>query len=328
MNSNQNNILKLREVVYQALDPLIRGDYSLLDVPNHYNIGDQLICEGELAYLRRLPFKRHYMSNLTYCDFKRIPSRGLILLHGGGNFGDMWPWHQAFKARVISAFPQSKIIIFPQTVYYKDNNLLRNDAQLFNRHPDLTICARDTRSYEILKSHFTNNTILLVPDMAFCLNLDGHNNNAKTNKILILKRQDKELNQSFDVEVLKDRISNGKKIDIRDWPPMERNISNKVNNALIKADDFFSTLLVKKPVFKNIINHSYGFKQHDLSKRYMVRGIDFINGYDEIYTTRLHGYILSVLLDKKVHLIDNSYGKNSTFYNSWMKGFENSSLVN
>ena len=55
---------------------------------------------------------------------------------------------------------------------------------------------------------------------------------------------------------------------------------------------------------------------------------NFINEYDEIYTTRLHGYILSVLLDKKVNLIDNSYGKNSTFYNTWMKEFENSSMIN
>ncbi|HKO80772.1 MAG TPA: polysaccharide pyruvyl transferase family protein [Chitinophagaceae bacterium] len=328
MNSNQHNILQLRERVYQSLDPIIQQDYCLLDVPNHYNIGDQLICEGELAYLERLPFKRQYMANLTYCDFKRIPSNGLILLHGGGNFGDIWRWHQKFKTQVISAFPGSKIIILPQTVYYKDNDLLLRDAQLFNQHPDLTICARDTTSYDILKKHFTNNTILLVPDMAFCLDLEKYNNNAETNNILILKRQDKELSQSFDVKALKDRIHTRKKIEVRDWPPMERNMGTKVKNALSKADDIISTLLVKKPGFKNIINHSYGFKRRDLSKWYMLQGIDFINNYDEIYTTRLHGYILSVLLDKKVNLIDNSYGKNSTFYNTWMKEFENSSLIN
>ena len=130
MNSNQKSISALREIVYQSLDPVVQQDYCLLDVPNHYNIGDQLICEGELAYLRRLPFKLQYMANLTYCDFKRIPSNGLILLHGGGNFGDIWRWHQQFKTQVITAVPKSKIIIFPQTVYYKDVNLLRRAAQL------------------------------------------------------------------------------------------------------------------------------------------------------------------------------------------------------
>ena len=207
MNSNHRNISALQEIVYRSLDPIIQEDYSLLDVPNHYNIGDQLICEGELTYLQRLPVKRQYMANLTYCDFKRIPSDGLILLHGGGNFGDIWRWHQNFKTEVISAFPKSKIIIFPQTVYYKDNNLLRRDAGLFNQHPDLTICARDTKSFEILKSHFTKNNILLVPDMAFCLNLGKYIKNEETNKVLILERQDKELNQSFDLNGLKDNIA-------------------------------------------------------------------------------------------------------------------------
>ena len=328
MNSNHRNISALQEIVYRSLDPIIQEDYSLLDVPNHYNIGDQLICEGELTYLQRLPVKRQYMANLTYCDFKRIPSDGLILLHGGGNFGDIWRWHQNFKTEVISAFPKSKIIIFPQTVYYKDNNLLRRDAGLFNQHPDLTICARDTKSFEILKSHFTKNNILLVPDMAFCLNLGKYIKNEETNKVLILERQDKELNQSFDLNGLKDNIRTRKKIEVRDWPPMERNMGTKMSNAMSKADDIISTMLVKKPGFKNIINHSYGFKRRDLSKWYMLQGINFINNYDEIYTTRLHGYILSVLLDKKVNLIDNSYGKNSTFYNTWMKEFENSSLIN
>jgi exopolysaccharide biosynthesis predicted pyruvyltransferase EpsI len=328
MNSNQNNLLELREIVYRSLDPIILKDYCLLDVPNHFNIGDHLICEGEFAYLRRLPFKRQYMASLTYCDFKRIPPDGLILLHGGGNFGDLWRWQQNFKIRVIDTFPKSKIIFFPQTVYYKDSNLLRKDAEIFNQHPDLTICARDTKSFEILKEHFTNSTILLVPDMAFCLDLEKYNNNTETDKILILKRQDRELNQSFDEKALKDRIHTHKKIEVSDWPSMEPNIGTKMRGAVSRVENIISNVLVKKPGFKNIINHSYGFKRRDLSKWYMLQGINFINNYDEIYTTRLHGYILSMLLDKKVNLIDNSYGKNSTFYNTWMKEFENSCLIN
>ena len=59
----------------------------------------------------------------------------------------------------------------------------------------------------------------------------------------------------------------------------------------------------------------------------MEEGVKFINEYEEVYTTRLHGYILSVLLAKRVYMIDNSYGKNSNFYNTWMTDFENSYLL-
>lgn len=327
MNSNGRKLSALRTLIYRSLDPMIREDYSLLDVPNHFNIGDQLICEGELTYLRRLPYNRLYMANLTYCDFKRMPPDGLILLHGGGNFGDLWRWHQDFKIEVVRAFPKSKIIIFPQTVYYSDETLLQRDAQLFGAHPDLTICARDRKSYEILKNNFANNTVLLIPDMAFCLDLEKYRTDDATNKILLLKREDKELDPAFDVRGMKEQINTDKKIEVRDWPCMERNLNTKMNNLRIKTVDTISTFLVKKTGFTSRVDHSYGLKRKDLSKWYMHMGINFINEYDEVYTTRLHGYILSVLLDKKVNLVDNSYGKNSTFYNTWMKEFENSCLI-
>ena len=87
----------------------------------------------------------------------------IILLQGGGNFGDIWDIHE-FKRKVIRNYPENRIIIFPQTVFYqkKNENMLR-DIELMSRHPYLTICAR-----EVLKKNFKN-TILLVPDMAFCI---------------------------------------------------------------------------------------------------------------------------------------------------------------
>jgi pyruvyl transferase EpsO len=37
----------------------------------------------------------------------------------------------------------------------------------------------------------------------------------------------------------------------------------------------------------------------------------------EIVTSRLHGYIMARLLDCKVTLVDNSYGKNSRYVQDW-----------
>jgi Exopolysaccharide biosynthesis protein len=36
-----------------------------------------------------------------------------------------------------------------------------------------------------------------------------------------------------------------------------------------------------------------------------------------VVTDRLHGHILACLMDKKHVVIDNSYGKNSTYMNQW-----------
>ena len=41
-----------RDLIVRTLKPLINSDYALLDVPNHPNIGDNLIWAGELAFLK------------------------------------------------------------------------------------------------------------------------------------------------------------------------------------------------------------------------------------------------------------------------------------
>lgn len=47
-------------------------------------------------------------------------------------------------------------------------------------------------------------------------------------------------------------------------------------------------------------------------------GVKFIKRYDYIYSTRLHGIILSLLCQKRVTAIDNSYGKNLNFIKTWL----------
>jgi exopolysaccharide biosynthesis predicted pyruvyltransferase EpsI len=44
-----------------------------------------------------------------------------------------------------------------------------------------------------------------------------------------------------------------------------------------------------------------------------------LSKYDYVFTTRLHGAILSLLLHKKFTFFDNSYGKNKGFYDTWLK---------
>ncbi len=45
--------------------------------------------------------------------------------------------------------------------------------------------------------------------------------------------------------------------------------------------------------------------------------IDLFSSYKVIRTSRLHGHILSCLMDKPNILVDNSYGKNFNYYKTW-----------
>lgn len=219
---NEQKIEGLRQVIYSRLDPLVNGDYCLLDVAAHPNIGDNLIWLGELEYLKRLPYKMVYTANSTLCNDRQVKKAKVILLQGGGNFGDLWEGYQPFRRHIISTFPDKRIILFPQSVFYNDEAQLRSDAALFNQHPDLTLCARDEASYAIFKQHFTHCNILLVPDMAFCLNLQYRADKSRKNRVLILKRTDKELHQDFDEANLLKSIGNSVKVDIEKLADVQR----------------------------------------------------------------------------------------------------------
>ncbi|MBS4162042.1 pyruvyl transferase, partial [Klebsiella pneumoniae] len=57
------------------------------------------------------------------------------------------------------------------------------------------------------------------------------------------------------------------------------------------------------------------------------KSVRFFSRYESVVTSRLHGHILSCLLQKENVVIDNSYGKNANYYNTWMKDIPNTKLI-
>ena len=302
----EEKIWELRQIIEEQLTPLINNYYVLYDLPYYSNIGDLLIWEGELSFLKGLPFKMLECGSAFTSNLKRkIKKDTIILLQGGGNFGDIWDIHE-FKRKVIRNYPENRIIIFPQTVFYQKNENMLRDIELMSRHPYLTICARDIHSFEVLKKNFKN-TILLVPDMAFCIpyeNLQKYLQPTQ-NKTLYVKRKDKEL--------CKENISFSPLFNLfeSDWPSYEQVTWEE--KGLKLAYKF-------RHLGLSSIIDLYAF--YILRPQLIRKGIEFVSQYREIYTTRLHVFILSILLGKSCTIIDNSYGKNSSFYETWLKNVD------
>jgi len=300
MNFEQK-IDELKNKIYEEFTPLIDSDYIHLDLPYHSNIGDTLIWEGEDTLLKNLPYKCLHKSSLFTFKESKIPESAIILLHGGGNFGDLWRRFQDFRLDIIKQYKNNKIIIFPQTVWYKNELQAKADAEKMALHRNLTICARDKISYDFLKTHFNNN-ILLLPDMAFCIEQQRLKRYiAKPTKdILLLKRRDQELSSRDDYYKY---ITEEGNIEERDWPSVER---PGIARDLIEKMGILSKSAVDK-----YVNYLY--------RPYLIKkGIIFISEYKYIYATRLHVAILSILLNKPFVFFDNSYGKNSAFYDTWL----------
>ncbi|NJK50315.1 hypothetical protein HC931_21280 [Candidatus Gracilibacteria bacterium] len=166
------NLKQIKEQLHQALGDLGNSkEYALLDYPNHSNLGDHLIWLGELFYITQvLKAKIGYASDLKNFSgevMEKHVGKAPILLHGGGNLGDLWTDYQKFREQIISTYLDRPIFILPQTLYFVKESNLEKTAKIFNAHPNLTIFLRDDYSYKTASEAFYNCRIIKSPDMAF-----------------------------------------------------------------------------------------------------------------------------------------------------------------
>ena len=302
-------IEELQSYIENALIPLIDNDYVLWDLPYHENIGDTLIWEGERCFLKTLHYKCLDFANAKTCTFPKLQSDVIILLHGGGNFGDVWRDAQIFRLEVIRRYPNNKVIVFPQTVYYSNKALIEMDADVMRKHHKLTICARDKNSFELLKNSF-NNHILLLPDMAFYISkkrLKNYQIPTTSNRLLVAR---------MDKEAIPINLKEWHGVDIRDWPTCEK--------ATPKLRFLYALFKLNRIIRAEWSKKNIDFYCNQILRPHLIKsGARFIGCYQEINTTRLHVMILSILLGKdKIYFLDNNYGKCRSFYDTWLKDLD------
>lgn len=305
---------ELCKIIQDQLQPLIDRDYVLYGLPYYNNVGDILIWNGELEFLKGV--RGNCVGTCSWNEYpeKKLPEDIIILITGGGYFGDLWrpAWDSVLKELELNK--KNKIILFPNTIYYTDQDLLKSDAIFLAEFENLTICVRDKTSYEIAKEHFKN-TVLLIPDMAFCMNecqLQKFSRQHASKDALLFKRLDKE---SPSDELRIDEAA----YDEHDWAPMESMSKNELN---------FWRILTRVRRIKKISPglskrlETWLFKK--VYRRVLTQdGARQLSSYRRIYTTRLHAMILGCLLGRDVYVIDNRYGKLSSYYETWLTDCDN-----
>lgn len=303
-------IKQLREKIQKELTPIVDNDYVYLDLPYHPNIGDTLIWEGTREFLKTLPYKCLYYASKDSFWYRKLPKNVIILLHGGGNFGDLYRLHSEFRKKIIKLYPDNKVVILPQTVFYEDMGLLKSDVDFYSAHPNVTICAREQVSFNFLSKNFKNQ-VLLLPDMAFCLDLKKYKVSEDENRVLYLKRTDKEL---VNTDMLKVPFN----AEQHDWPTYENRYSEFgiVERFASLLDKLFRICGLEDSKKARIEDWKRNWYYR---RKYVQMGISFLSPYHTIYTTRLHVLILGVLLGKEIYLINNTSGKVVNFYNTWLK---------
>jgi exopolysaccharide biosynthesis predicted pyruvyltransferase EpsI len=277
---------------------------ALIDFPAHSNVGDSAIWLGELAALDQLGITVGYTSHLRSFNVGGLRAAGridAILIHGGGNFGDVWPKHQAHREWVVGAFPELPVVQLPQTIQFQDPAARDRARTALAGHRRFTLLARDATSARTARDELGVRTEQ-CPDPAFCLGTLEPPARPR-HDILALARTDHEqrsgLGKGMDDGVL-----------CVDWLDEPRPPVPWWQSPVEQITGWYPGRL---PFLRPLLSSAYTRAAHAR----VARGCRVLSQARVVVTDRLHAHILSLLLGIPSVLLDNSYGKNRHFYWTW-----------
>jgi pyruvyl transferase EpsO len=213
----------------------------------------------------------------------------------------LYPNIHDLREELITRFTNNRVVILPQTIFFKSDANCERAAAAFRNHPDLHFFIRDKVSQQIAR-RFTNN-VYLAPDMAHQLYPIVPTDTGTG--VLRIARVDDE--KPVTPEALKDLH-----FDTRtDWVELLGS-ENKLIHLGWRAHGGF-----KSRKWDTALKLMIRWYWLPVAQRFSNKAIALFSRHDHIVTDRLHGHILSCLMDKKHTVIDNSYGKNTAYMNEW-----------
>ncbi|MBE5958661.1 MAG: hypothetical protein E7254_07360 [Lachnospiraceae bacterium] len=229
--------------------------------PTHTNIGDSAIVLAQKKYLKSIGIDERRIKEITMNDYYRnrsllkkyIKKDDIIISLGGGNMGNQWPKEEKFRYDLLKDFPDNRTIIFPQTIFYveKENDDVKKQIQesvsRYGEKKDLTIIARETESFDIMKSLYKMQ-LLLCPDIVLSTTMEDYGvSPSKREGILLCTRNDAEKKvPDSDWEYLINEIERQGKTIIRTDMHSKENVTvdNRLDLVKEKMQEFCNSELV------------------------------------------------------------------------------------
>lgn len=206
--------------------------YVLTPPPTLANVGDHAQAVAIIQWLERLlpdtpwvELDKKHVPHLFGVLRHFVRAEYDIVVHSGGNMGDLGVWSEGLRTKLVRAFPNNRIISLPQTVSFSDTaegrQLLRASISAYESHRNLVLVARDHRSLELARTWFRGATVDICPD--FVLNYDYSRSSALRNgRCLLCLRHDSE--SVIDAEAIQTKIE---EMDM-EWDPYDTTLSKPI----------------------------------------------------------------------------------------------------
>lgn len=302
-------VLDLRRRIDEATSPMLANmrRFALLEFPAHSNVGDSAIWAGEVRYLKERHGKRPiFTGEIGSYSRERVATitrLDAILLHGGGNLGDVWPDYLAAKIRLLEDFRDVPVVQLPQTVHFQSRDELDRFRRAVAAHKSFTLLVRGQASLDLARKMFDCET-RLSPDMAFWLDLSR---SAPSCDVLCLLRTDREATD------VRQHMTGDPDIRIVDW-------LDEPESMTIRLERMLTISTARYPRRLRLLDGELARLRNRAANIRVRRGCSLLSSGKVVVTDRLHGHILCVLMGIPHVLIDNSYGKLRQLFDSWTSG--------
>jgi pyruvyl transferase EpsO len=202
----------------------------------------------------------------------------------------------------MERFPGRPIIQLPQSIHFSNESAVADTARTIKKHGAFTLLVRDRVSFEFARSHF-DCQVHLCPDMAFSMGRSRRR--PPSADLLCLLRTDKERKSVSHGPVPASAI-------VTDWLKETRGQRRGTKwRAFAHAALAGGGAAARRQARYNAL--AWG--------RYR-RGVRILSQGKVVITDRLHAHIISTLLGIPHVVLDNSYGKLSSFLAAWTDEFE------
>jgi exopolysaccharide biosynthesis predicted pyruvyltransferase EpsI len=314
MGRNSQVIQQQQQILKAILQPLLpqNSQYALIDFPDHSNVGDSAIWVGEIDLLKNVtgnyPCYISKIENFDLDALNRVLPDGPILIHGGGNFGDIWRKHQDFREYLMKVCKGRTLIQLPQSIKFDNEQSIKSCADSIKQHGNFHLLVRDKPSLDFAQKHFSCH-VELSPDSAFGIGEMQRTSKPDTNLFMLL-RNDTE-RAAYDRSPL--LALNGVDDDWLDDPSFFHQKSKLI--AILTA--------IRQGRKPNRLDY-----YQTLATGRVMRGVRMLSRGKRVVTDRLHAHIISTLLDIPHVALDNNYGKVSGYINAWTHSYSQVRVAN
>ena len=168
----------------------IKENYSPCDI---YTLSANAILEKRVRFLDR--FRKIYHES------------DIIIFQSGFNVNDMGANHPYMHRIILENFPDAKILMMPESVYFQSEDKKKEWAQFYNKGTKFLFLARDLKSLDIINDMCPNLAKRAFPDIVTTLIGQYEFLCERSHKVCICRRDDLEKYYSdAELDAMADRI--------------------------------------------------------------------------------------------------------------------------